>query len=65
VVVNQLAFADGTSGVPDGVAILDDILALDDVAEGKLVAGRDAGQLLQGNRHGISRVYLKKRLHLS
>ena len=63
-VVHQLTFADGVGGMPNGVSVLNDVLALGNVAKGKLVAGRDAGHLLQGYRYGICGVYLEKIFHL-
>lgn len=42
VVIHQLAFADKAGGMADGVAILNHILALDNITKGKLMACGDA-----------------------
>ena len=56
--VYQLSLADGASGVADGVAVLDDILALCNIAKGKLMTCRDAGTVGEGHGNGVCRMDL-------
>ena len=60
--IHEFTFADITGGMTDGIAVLDDILSGGDVAEGKLVASGNVGQVLQGHSHRIGGIDLKKLL---
>ena len=62
VVIHQLAFADKEGGMADGVAILNHILALDNITKGKLMAYGDAGKVLQCHGHRVGRIDLKELL---
>lgn len=62
IMVHQLAFMDVAGGMTDGVAVLDDVLADCDVAEGELMARRNAWKVLQGHSDRVGRVDLKERL---
>ena len=57
-VVHELSFSDVACGVANGVAVLDDVLALGDITQGELMARRDSGQVLQGYGHRIRGIYL-------
>ena len=41
-------------------AVLDDVLALGDVAKGELMTSGDPGQVLQGYGHRVNGIYLKE-----
>jgi hypothetical protein len=45
-VIHELPFSDVASSVTNGITIFDNILSLDNVAEGELMASGDSGQLL-------------------
>ena len=62
VVIHQLTFADKARGMTDGIAILDNILTLGNVAKGKLMACGDARKILQGHSHCVGRMDLKELL---
>ena len=57
--VNKCALGNVRQYMTDGEPVLDDVLASGNVAEGNLVASRDAGEVLQSHGHGISRMYLE------
>ena len=47
----------------NGVAVLDDVLALGDVAKGELMTSGDPRQVLQGYGHRVNGIYLKELFH--
>ena len=64
VMIHQLTFADKACGMTDGVAVLDNVLALGNITKGKLMACRDAGEVLQRHCHCVGRIDLKELFQL-